>query len=356
MKQKKEPYVAIGSIRLKTLFDFARNRPFEAFDKHANLEMREECADKEYFGRIQDPTEADWFESRIAAFKQIDDRIWEKLLDYYLFESKDNMILRALEFAVNLSGISEQYDPYLHNSFQKSVINRINMHAHNLYWRIPELSDFLLISFGKMKKNSGQEYSDECWSAFQRAVKLINEVQDITFLNDLLEIKKMFAEGSLHYYNNQNDPYTQDQHIAFVSTAVKLLQKAHDEQNSDVDKLFSEYYKTNLKVSVDCPSKVTFNQPFTIKLSFKAENSSGEIPDRASPGICAGFDGITSHNLGIQIESNELITERPKGSVYKISGLPRGKYRFFLKFSGTDKQYPWKDADLGRITRYIICE
>ncbi|MFH0779414.1 MAG: hypothetical protein V1928_00975 [Parcubacteria group bacterium] len=354
MEKKKEEYVAQESVKLKQLFNLARNRPFETFDQHRITEMREECADKKYFGRIQDSAEADWFESRIVAFQKIDDLIWGKLFDYYLFESDDRLLPRALKFAFQLSTDLCAIEPFLHYTFQKSIINRINMHAINLYWKIPELSEFLLISFAKMKECKNKQYSDEHWNAFQRAVKLINKVQDITFLNELLEIKKLFSEDKLQHYNFWNDDFIQVQHEAFVKKAAELLQKAHDEQ--DVDKLFSEYYKTNLKVTVDCPSKVTFNQPFTIKLSFKAEDGSGGIPGQGSPGILSGFDGINRRDLHIQIESVDRMIERPNGSDYKISGLPRGKYRFFLKFSGTDKQCPWKDADLGRITRYIICE
>lgn len=242
-----------SAVSLEELLKNVEEDPLFYFETYPITEIRSRCLqlmlERKY--PVSSEKEAEWAEKQIMFFleeRRSDWRTAEKLFAWYIAGTentdtdKDATVLtvRAVEFALGLYFAHEHY--FLENVISKEVSKRLRKSdAEYVYPAIPSIKNYLLdliihlfpggiyrrIRFKDARwEIDAREYIDSTWHDVERALSVINHVEDTSFIGILDETLQLYEEGTIYPWRPdayQVKGFVKDMHMRIISGAIDHL-------------------------------------------------------------------------------------------------------------------------------------
>ncbi len=188
----------LKSVTLAELYEMARRKPKTTFDDWPILEIRQKYL-KAMEGWLFYKDLADWAEKQIWELFSLEVEVPEAMLERYMFNAQDTA--RAIEFSLSLV-LGKSICPFhkvsgfvsIENTVSKIVAGRLlKNEVVVLYHKLPSLPKFLEELLGKLDRpyrtnDSSYEYSGSDWVCAERALRIIIEYKDFSFLPKIEEL------------------------------------------------------------------------------------------------------------------------------------------------------------------------
>ena len=223
---KAEP---LKTFELKDLYEMARREPQKTFDEWRIFEVRKKCLETmknwEVYGYL-----VDWVEKHIRELLVTGRRdLPEAMLDWYVFNAQENVAVRAVEFSLSLAN-GEKAVLFFENAVSKIVAGRLlKNEVAVLYHKLPSLPKFLEELLEKLNspyqiKKEGRQYSDSDWVCAERALRIIVEYKDFSFLPQIEKIIVFMQTGKI--VAPDKPFYAGEAHLGAFKEAKEILLKA----------------------------------------------------------------------------------------------------------------------------------
>ncbi|MDP3710265.1 MAG: hypothetical protein Q8R29_00900 [bacterium] len=214
--------------------DSRRINIFELFEQWPVLEVRQACLKiiKEFDGWSFHPESADWAEECIKDLAYQQDPLAEEILAWYVFAPQhQELAVRALEFAISLEATWDLRSTINTRAVSKIVCGRICNRHWILYPHVPSLPAFIHKLLSHIKPRSFNQslyrYIEYDWHCAERALRMIRQGKDFSFLPAIEELILLFQDGITEPSSCFSDPaYDKEMHLADLKTTRKILQKS----------------------------------------------------------------------------------------------------------------------------------
>lgn len=189
------------------------------------------------------PEIADWAEKTIIDLLQQRDEIGEKLLRWYLFDNKlakhcrtenyNNYVTRALEFTIGMSGNVQHFHDSDASKNVAGVMLKGQYSPIYLYYQMPFMKDFLSRIILKPDPTLNcVMYNEMDWCKTERALKIIINAGDFSFLPQLEKLVTIMRMGGKIVPGSSMPVYTFNSHIAILEGTIQELQRAKEKSQS----------------------------------------------------------------------------------------------------------------------------
>lgn len=213
------------TVALSEILEGVWHSPFKYFEDWPILEVREKCLKEMERRRFFD---SEWLEPCIRELLEGYDNydFGKKMLSFYIFAERNEVVIRAIEFALSLWREGRAWEGEL----SKVIAGRLLKDKTKLYPKLPSLHGFLEDLLDKlMKKGQRDGYLASNWYCAERALRIIIAAEDFSFLPKIEELILLLQEGEI-YPSKCDPPYTRDLNLAMLRATKRLLLKAKKEK------------------------------------------------------------------------------------------------------------------------------
>lgn len=220
------------TVSLQETRGLAKIRPFQYFEEFPFDEIREICLKtirEEH--PVVDRNLADWAEACITDLVRQQDPLWENILSWYLFGTKETtLIAQSIEFTISLADIPGIGHGYV-SKLLAGKFERLQAHGPYSYPLSSALKKFLSSLLEELMPSSGSGvYDEDDWYRAERALRIIASQEYHSFLPKIEELITLHQEGKIFPLMLER-PYRQNlahaTNIATLRAVASILRNAH---------------------------------------------------------------------------------------------------------------------------------